>query len=393
VKILFISKKLPAIPITGENVRRYYLLKNLSLNNEITFVSFPQKSKQILPIKHLKAITVKSDNRKPEIFHRVLSPLPYYISRFTSINMNRKIKELLKYNRFDVIICDQIILIKNIPVQYRIPVILDNHDAYSLLHKQKAQYLPFPFNFYSIMQYIKSRNLERKISEKIKNWILVSREDKKYYNSFVNIKSKIIPNGVSILEEYAFDNNIRKPYLLFTGRMDYFQNIISMTRFIKNVFPLIQKALPEIKLIIAGSNPPKKLINIANRNKNIILTGYVKNMEKYFLKSEIFISPIITGTGIKNKVLQAMSYKLPVVSTTMGKSGIEARDGKEILIADDDKEFANKVLMLHYDKKLRIEIAARAFQLVSMKYQWRKITHNYEEVIKDIIKSMVFETP
>ena len=138
--------------------------------------------------------------------------------------------------------------------------------------------------------------------------------------------------------------------LMFIGGFEHVPNIDAMTYFVKDIFPLIQKKIGDIKLYIVGSKPPEEILDLAS--ESIIVTGYVENISAYFRNTRVFIAPLRYGAGVKGKVNMSMSYGLPVVGTSMAAEGMFLNDGKDILIADNEEDFCRKVVTLYTEKSL-----------------------------------------
>jgi len=116
-------------------------------------------------------------------------------------------------------------------------------------------------------------------------------------------------------------------------------------------------------------------------NVNVIFTGRVDNLTMYIRKSQIFLSPILYGTGIKTKILEAMSMNVPVVTNDVGSEGIAANDGKEFWVKNDSVAIAEQVdnLLDHYDEALNVAEAGR--KLVEKKYEWNRIWDKFHEIL------------
>ncbi|MGB2798805.1 MAG: glycosyltransferase [Dehalococcoidia bacterium] len=145
--------------------------------------------------------------------------------------------------------------------------------------------------------------------------------------------------------------------ILFIGAFDHLPNVDAVTYFVKEILPLIRESLPDVRLYIAGSNPPRQVLSL--RSDDIIVTGYVGDLTPYFESCKLSVAPLRYGAGVKGKINQSMSYGLPVVTTSIGAEGLEAIDGEDILIADSPADFAQKVILLYSDE-----------------YLWRRLSEN-----------------
>ena len=196
--------------------------------------------------------------------------------------------------------------------------------------------------------------------------VLIDMNDKK-------ISGTVIPNGVKIDSKFlagdekisAANNNI-----IFCGSMDYFPNQEGLIWFCKEVFPLMLKENPQVKLLVVGRGDPGDELNNLLKNDSIIFFGMVADVNDYYKKAAVAIVPLLSGSGTRLKLLEAMGCKTAVVSTTAGAEGINYTERKNILIADDNISFANAVIKLLNDESLARSIASAAYLFVKENYDW-----------------------
>lgn len=121
--------------------------------------------------------------------------------------------------------------------------------------------------------------------------------------------------------------------LVFTGSMDWLPNEDAMQYFINDVMPLVRQTVPDLRLTIVGRSPYPSLVELAQRDKNITVTGRVDDVRPYIEEATAFIVPIRIGGGTRLKIYEAMAMEKPVISTTVGAEGLPVRDGKELMLA------------------------------------------------------------
>jgi glycosyltransferase involved in cell wall biosynthesis len=138
--------------------------------------------------------------------------------------------------------------------------------------------------------------------------------------------------------------------ILFVGGFNHLPNVDAVTFFVKEIFPLIKRNLPDMRFYVAGSNPPRQVLS--QGSEDVIIAGYIKDLTPYFESCKLSVAPLRYGAGVKGKINQSMSYGLPVVTTSIGAEGLEAVDGEDILIADSPADFAQKVILLYSDENL-----------------------------------------
>jgi len=156
--------------------------------------------------------------------------------------------------------------------------------------------------------------------------------------------------------------------------------------FVKSILPSIIEKLPGTSLFIVGSHPTETVKALGS--KNITVTGYVEDVRPYFEEARVFVCPLRYGAGVKGKIGQSMAYGLPVVMTAVGAEGLDIVDGRDALIADDEHDFAEKVVGLYKNRALwerlslcGIELIEKKFSPRMVKYALRNLLHVREDSV------------
>lgn len=173
----------------------------------------------------------------------------------------------------------------------------------------------------------------------------------------------------------------RVPYrVLFTGAMDRPENDQGIRWFIQECWPRIKSFHPSATLIIAGSSPTEKLFQLASQDNSISVTGYVPDLEPYYVESSLFVVPLFQGAGVKFKTISAMLHGLPVVSTTVGAEGV-GPDRLFGAIADDASHFSAAVSRLLTDSVLWEEVSEKSSQWASQAYGLKRFHQALDEAL------------
>jgi glycosyltransferase involved in cell wall biosynthesis len=193
-----------------------------------------------------------------------------------------------------------------------------------------------------------------------------------------------IPNGVDT-DAKPFDENPMKysqKEILFCGSLDYFPNEEGLIWFYDQVFPLIKKAMPEAILTLIGSSVKNKRNEKLWNDSSVHIIGRVVSLQPFYYQAGVCIAPLLSGSGTRLKILEAMSFGNPIVSTSVGASGIQVENDNHILLADDAKAFAKYVLTLMQSKPMFEKIRQNARQLVRSVYDWQVIGCKLNEHFK-----------
>jgi len=196
------------------------------------------------------------------------------------------------------------------------------------------------------------------------------------------LKVAVIPNGVNIgqVPDYSIQQNIPE-FILFCGALWTLANSQGLRWFYENIWPRIKKRFPRLQLLIVGSGELPKGNEHLMSDSSLVFAGNVDDVQPWYNKAVISIVPLLSGSGTRLKILEAMSFGLPVLSTSKGAEGIDYTNGKDILIADEAEEFFNQLLNLLENTEKRLSIARKGRELVEKKYNWNMIGRKMQEFV------------
>lgn len=251
--------------------------------------------------------------------------------------------------------------------------ILDEHNVY-------WEFLTFPaFNLkskvYNRLAFKRDKLIEIKALENAAHVLVCSERDKQTILQEVPTASEkitVVPNCVDFSEYngYLKYNEMREKekeneafYVLFVGSFAYSPNIDALHIICDKIAPSFGN---EVKFIIIGMSPPD-----ITRPKNVKFLGYVEDVKKYILESDICIAPLRYGSGTRLKILEYMAMGKPVISTAKGVEGIAYTPNKDIIIEDNIEAFSERIEELLEDKKKMDDIGKNAMELIKQKYDWK----------------------
>ncbi|MFI5264570.1 MAG: glycosyltransferase family 4 protein, partial [Candidatus Kapaibacterium sp.] len=194
-----------------------------------------------------------------------------------------------------------------------------------------------------------------------------------------------IPAGVD-LEDFRPSPDAEVPNsILWIGGINWLPNLDAIEFFVKEIFPLIVKVVPDATFDIVGEHTDR-LQHLVNSGVNSIrLHGRVPDIRPFMARSAVMICPLRVGGGMRLKLLDFFAAGKAVVSTHIGAEGNAARDGKQILLRDDKESFAQAVIMLLKDENLRKQLGANARALAEQEYSWDSIGKRFCEVYEKVL--------
>ena len=242
---------------------------------------------------------------------------------------------------------------------------------YESYQKEKSPFV----RYRRMLAYRKFLRYERWLYAKFNYSIVVTERDRQGLIDLVHLKEKqvgVVPNGVDTQYNTLLQNTREPDTLIFNGSLTYQNNYDAMDFFLKDIFPLIVKQIPEVQIKITGSTLGVPIESFSSMSR-VIFTGYLEDIRPIISESCVCVVPLRMGGGTRLKILEAMALGTPVISTSKGAEGLNIEAGTHLLIADTPQEFAALTIKLLHDRELRRTLAKNAASLVKEKYDWTKI--------------------
>lgn len=173
----------------------------------------------------------------------------------------------------------------------------------------------------------------------------------------------------------AFENT---KDILFLGGYQHLPNVDAVQYFVSEVFPILRRELPGVKFYIVGSRPPESVQRLAC--DDVIVTGYVPNLEGLMSHCRLSVNPLRYGAGIKGKIVSCMAYGLPCVGTRIAFEGMELKDGRDVVIADKANDLASGIAKLYQDKALWQALSDRGYAIVRERYSFESARKCYRDL-------------
>ena len=360
-------------------------------NLKVIAISTPKHASENIPKQYLKdtnfeSIFIDTNLKILPAFLNLFSTSSYNTNRFYSNNFSNRIKEILNENSFDIILLEGLFLCPYFDIIKKrsdAKILLRAHniesDIWKGLAKQSTNF--FKKWYLNILQK-KLFNYERKIVKKMDGIICISEKDSDWMKK-QNLKEVInIPFGINAENKSILP--LKKNTIFHIGSMDWNPNQEGIRWFVDNVFPIIKKKKADVILHLAGRSMPKSFYDIAA--KNIVIDSEVENAKDYMRKHNLMIVPLSSGSGVRIKILEAMSLGKIIISTTIGASGIKYLNKKDILIADTELDFARKIIWC-FENPIESEIIGKnAKKNIQENYNYLAISDKLDRFLNKIQK-------
>ncbi|MEP7285395.1 MAG: glycosyltransferase [Chloroflexota bacterium] len=198
----------------------------------------------------------------------------------------------------------------------------------------------------------------------------------------------VIPNGIDTSYFSPSANLAVEPILLFVGNFEYAPNVDAALWLVHDIFPRIKQRIPAARLLLVGNRPPDILSALAA--PDIEITRRVPDIRPYMERAAIFISPLRVGSGIKNKVLEAMAMGKPLVATPLSGDGIDLVSGTHVLYGTSADELAEAAIRLLNDNALRAAMGQANRQMIEAQFTWQRVADQYEDLYKQMRRKRGF---
>jgi glycosyltransferase involved in cell wall biosynthesis len=211
--------------------------------------------------------------------------------------------------------------------------------------------------------------------------LVIADKDSNKLNGFYANPVVAVPNYVDTAH-YAPDgprHGSKSPTLLFTGAMKWWPNQDAVSFFVRDVLPLIDKDCPDIAFHVVGKDADAL---VQSGHGKVSATGFVEDLSVYYRSCDVYVCPLRKGTGIKNKVLEAMACGCAVVASRVAAEGLDVRDGQELLIADAPAEIATAIKRLVGEPELRHRLGAAARSFVEGEFSPAAMRAGLEKAVE-----------
>jgi sugar transferase (PEP-CTERM/EpsH1 system associated) len=384
---------MPYPPYRGDKLKIFNLGKSLRDKHEIHLITVAENKSDIEAVPHLEKVFHKIDyvylptwKSKVNVLKAIFSSTPFQIAYFKSAAFSKLLKDELEKNSYDAIHVQHLRMAQFIPDNIKKSSILDLPDAFSLYWKRRFEsstnYLTKIFNK---IEYKRLDNFEKTTIPQYPKALVCSREDQRYLGAIPNSQVDLLQNGVDIHTFKPKEISFEKFRVLFTGNMDYAPNIDAVNYFVRDILPTIKQAIPQVQFIIAGQRPVSKVLQLAN--DHVKVTGFIEDLSEEYAKAHVVVSPLRIGAGTQNKVLEALSMNIPVVTTWVGYEGLELPLNIGALPSKDASEFADNVIKILRDENYRNEVGQKGGDLIRSKFSWEAIATKLEAYLKEVQSS------
>ena len=374
MKLLILTSRFPYPTNKGDKLRAYYQIKEISTQNEIHLVSLSDVNIDKSEVEHLdkycKSITIlylPLWRRLLNLTRAFFNNKPFQVNYFYTYSFQKKINKLIEELKPDHIFCQLIRTALYMKDQHHIPSTLDYMDALSKGIQRRIPIASFWMKPVLNIEYIRLKNFENLAYEFFNHHTIISSVDRNDIFHEKNKTIQVVQNGIDTAYYNSKDVEIKYD-LVFIGNLSYPPNMHAATFIAHEILPVILSKFPQIKILIAGSNPTSKVLKL--QNKHIDVKGWFNDIRDAYCSGKIFFAPMAIGTGLQNKLLEAMSLGIPCITSAHANRSLHALHMQNIFIGSDVKDYINHITELLENKDLRYQMGKEGRLFVEKNYNW-----------------------
>ncbi len=381
MKILQLCLRVPFPPRDGGAIAMHNLSEALTSNNhEVKILAFNTKKHHVefdeLPsnyksIYSLECVPLDAKVRVWDGFLNLFSDKSLNVSRFDVQAMHDKLKAILEQNEFSLILIESLFMIpyvKTIRKYSKAKIVYRAHNIEHVIWKRLAIKTANPIRrLYLAFLANRLKKYETGVLNDLDAIITLTTEDSDWFirNGF---SKGILVSPVSLDVSKYNSTPISNSFLniFHLGSMDWMPNVEAVDWFLENVWPLVENRHPGLVLHLAGKGMPQKYF--ALNSSTIKVYGYIDDLNAFMDGKQLMVVPLLSGSGMRVKILEGMASGRTIISSTIGAEGIDVSDGFDILIADDPDAFVRQITKCLTDQENTLRIALNARKTASEKY-------------------------
>ncbi|MFZ6053246.1 glycosyltransferase [Halocola ammonii] len=386
MKLFVLLSRIPYPLEKGDKLRAYHQVRLLAQKHDVHLccltdtVPHPEARKELEQI--CAEVTIIRLNRLLIIwrmFMAFFSDKPFQVHYFYQWKIHRQIERLIKNVKPDHIYCQLIRTTEYVKNLHTIPKTLDYMDAFNKGMDRRIKDAKWYSKWFLSKESRRLVAYENLIFDYFENHTIISEQDRKLIFHPDRDKIKVIPNGVDF-EFFKPQKKEKRFDLLFTGNMSYAPNVNSAIYLIDEILPELQKEFPGIKVLIAGVRPHRSILE--RKSDSVIVSGWMEDIRDAYAESKIFVAPMLIGTGLQNKLLEAMSMELPCITSPLANNALGGKPDQHLLVAKSTKGYVEAISQLLKDSEKAQEMGKAGGTWVRKNFDWQSSVQILEKLIK-----------
>ena len=387
-QILVILSRFPYPLEKGDKLRAYHQLVDLSNYYDVTLVAITDKPIAEKSVNEVEKICSELIVERITALSKIIGMLvaflngrPFQTGYFYRQKIANRVKSIIQEKDIKHIYCQLVRTGEYAKNIHTITKTLDYMDVLSLGIDRRIDLQPFYKRWLFKIESKRLRIYERQLFDYFENKLIISKQDQQHISHPEKSRITVIPNGV----DNTFFEEIPRPELydfVFVGNMSYPPNIEAVQYIAKHILP----KFPTATFLISGATPHAIVQQLAE-HPQITIQGWVDDIRESYVNGKIFLAPMMIGTGMQNKLLEAMALKTPCITTSLANDAIGMKNKTEIVVANSVEEMVSSISELLENPLKRQEIAQNAYLKVKSNFNWVESNKKLIQLIDSAIQS------
>lgn len=366
----------------GDKLRAFHQLSYLSKFFQVELIileSKPKSNENRTPVEALchqiHYLPVSNTARYSQSLWSWFRGEPIQVGYFYSRAVHRSMKDLFSQHYPDVVYF-QLCRTAKYHTIFKGRKVLDFQDAFSMNYERLAQTSSLLWRWFYAREARCMQRFERGIREQFNATTIISATDR----DSIHADIQVIPNGVDI-EFFKPMPKVNKSFdLFFVGNLSYHPNQQAVHLLLHDIFPKVKQQLPMATLHIAGADMPEEFRKY--HGDGVHISGWVDDVVLAYNQASLFVAPLFSGAGLQNKVLEALSCGIPVLTTPIVNASLQATPNQEIFLAEAITDFADRIIHLLQNTQLLDDCGEAGRYFIEKNYLWGNANQQLLKVLQ-----------
>ena len=373
MKLVVLTSRVPYPLEKGDKLRIFHQIKHLSHSHEICLICLNDSTEEIDTsvlkqfVSELHIIQLSKWKIPFRMLFAFFHHLPFQVLYFLEQKNKKKIEDIIQQFQPNQIYCQLIRTAEYIKDLLQYDKSIDYMDAFSAAAMRRAETEKGGRKLFWKIEFDRVKKYERGIFDYFKHHAIISHQDRNLLAIPSNKNIDIVPNGVDTAH-FRNLNSIKKFDLVFAGNMNYPPNIAAAIFLAKEILPKVSLQFPNVTLLIAGANPSQDVLDLAT--DQITISGWMNDIREAYCESRVFVAPMFIGAGMQNKILEAMSSELPVITTSLAAEAFPEKNLSKLIEANSAFEFAKAIQYYLLNENAQTNDGKSNRLYVEEKYSW-----------------------
>ena len=373
MKLVVLTSRVPYPLEKGDKLRIFHQIKHLSHSHEIWLICLNDSTEEIDTsvlkqfVSELHIIQLSKWKIPIRMLFAFFHHLPFQVLYFLEQKNKKKIEDIIQQFQPNQIYCQLIRTAEYIKDLLQYDKSIDYMDAFSAAAMRRAETEKGVRKLFWKIEFDRVKKYERGIFDYFKHHAIISHQDRNLLAIPSNKNIDIVPNGVDTAH-FRNLNSTKKFDLVFAGNMNYPPNIAAAIFLAKEILPKVSLQFPNVTLLIAGANPSQDVLDLAT--DQVTISGWMNDIREAYCESRVFVAPMFIGAGMQNKILEAMSSELPVITTSLAAEAFPEKNLSKLIEANSAFEFAKAIQYYLLNENAQTNDGKSNRLYVEEKYSW-----------------------